>query len=121
MKLDGLWTVVFAKSEEDRANVVVAEEINRGGVLVLSGGRVYGGGISYFFVGDYNEQDGRIEMSITAKRYNDLVPGPFGGGTEARIEFRGNVSVDAMKLHGNVEGDPDARLLIVAERQHSID
>jgi hypothetical protein len=118
MAIDGLWTVVFARSEEDRADIIVSEESSAGGVLVLTGGRVYGGGISYYYVGEFNLNDNLIEMSITAVRYNEFVAGLLGDVDMARLSFEGIVSDDAMKLDGYLEDDPDRHLTIVAEQRH---
>src|SRR5262245_61366428 len=121
MGLNGLWTVDFATAEEEHANMVVSEELNRGAVLVFRDGRVHGGGISNYFVGTFKLNGERVEMTVNAVRYNDLVPGPFGTAKEARIIFRGILAGDTMKLDGHIEDNPQARLLIVARKRVDIE
>jgi hypothetical protein len=119
MSPDGLWTIEFAGAQQEAGNVVVSERINRGATLVLTGGRVYGGGISYYFVGTYRMQDRGISMAITAKRYNTLVPEIFGDVDEARLMFSGKVLDNSMSLDGSVEGDMSKRLVITAQRRET--
>ena len=120
MAAEGLWTIQFSMSEEDHGGMQVSEEINRGGILVLTGNRMYGGGISYYFVGTYEEKEIGISITLNATKYNDIVSGPFGAVDEVRIIFKGTVDGDAMKLHGHVEDEPSKTLVIEAERRTEI-
>lgn len=120
MSPDGLWTVEFAGSQQSAGNVVVSEKINRGGTLVLSGGKVYGGAISFYFVGTYKMRDRDISLAITATRYNDLVPGVFGETDEARLIFSGKVVDNSMSLEGQVEDDTSQRLIVTAQRRQTL-
>lgn len=120
MSPDGLWTVEFAGSQQSTGNVVVSEKINRGGTLVLSDGKVYGGAISFYFVGTYRMKDRDISLAITATRYNDLVPGIFGNAGEARLIFSGKVMDNSMSLEGQVEDNTAQRLIITAQRRQKL-
>ena len=62
MNIDGLWTVVF-KSAADSFG---------GGVVILDTTKVMGGDISYYYLGNYNYENGVIEMSIGVFRYNQI-------------------------------------------------
>ena len=117
MAIDGLWTVQFSKSEEDHGGIQLEEQINRGGILVFNRNRVYGGGISYYFVGTYKETSSGITITVNAMKYNDLVTGPFGTMDEVRFIFNGTVAGKTMKLHGHVEDQPDKKMFITAERR----
>jgi hypothetical protein len=120
MNIEGLWTVQFAKSEEEFGGLQVEEEVNRGGIFVLTDNRLYGGGISYYFVGTYKVAETGIEIIVNATKYNDIVPGPFGPVTEIRLIFRGVIDGDSMTLHGHVEDEPGKKLVIKAERKTAI-
>jgi hypothetical protein len=120
MSPDGLWTINFAGSQQKAANVVVSEQINRGGILVLTNGRVYGGAISYYFVGTYKAQGRGISLAVTATRYNELSPGPFGSLPEARLIFSGKVLDNSMSLEGHLEGDTGKSLIVTAERRQAL-
>ena len=120
MAAEGLWTVQFSMSEEDHGGMQVSEEINRGGILVLTGNRVYGGGISYYFVGTYEENGTGISITLNATKYNDIVVGPFGSVDEVRIIFTGNIDGDAMKLNGHLEDEPTKTFVIEAGRRAEI-
>ena len=121
MKADGLWAVLLSETEEFYENIQVGEQINRGGTLVLINGKVYGGGISYYFVGTYESGDATISMTLQAQKYNDLVPGIFGVADEARLIFSGTIDENYMKLHGHLEDDKDKMIFIKAQRQVDID
>ena len=113
---DGLWTIEFAGAQQSSGS----EKINRGGTLVLSNGHIYGGAISYYFVGTYKMKEREISMAITATRYNDLVPGVFGNAPETRLIFSGKVVDNSMSLDGQVEDDTSKRLMITAQRRHAL-
>ena len=117
MSAEGLWTIQFAQAEEDHGGIQVSEEINRGGTLVLTNNRIYGGGISYYFVGTYEESDAGISLTINATRYNDIVEGAFGPANEARLIFNGTLEGNTMTLNGNMEDEPDKKMIIRAERR----
>ncbi len=121
MSAEGLWTIQFAQTEEDHGGIQLSEEINRGGNLVLIGNKVYGAGISFYFVGTYEESDAGISITLNCTRYNDIIPGLFGPGDEARIIFTGRIDNDAMTLHGHIEDNPDKKLFINAERRSVLD
>jgi hypothetical protein len=117
MSAEGLWTIQFAQSEEDHGGIQVSEEVNRGGVLVLTNNKIYGGGVSFYFVGTYEESDAGISLTINATRYNDIVAAVFGTATEARLIFNGRIDGNEMTLNGNLEDEPDKRMIIKAERR----
>ena len=117
MSIEGLWTVEFLKSEEEHAGVQVEEQMARGGIFVLTGKRMYGGGLSYYFVGTYKMTDANIEITVNATQYNDIVPGPFGPVDELRLIFNGNVNGQSMVLHGHVEDDPNKKLILRAQQR----
>ncbi|MFT5395657.1 MAG: hypothetical protein ACI85N_000844 [Gammaproteobacteria bacterium] len=121
MKADGLWTVLFSETAEIIENIPVAEQINRGGTLVLINGKIYGGGISYYYAGTYEYDDSTISMTIQVKKYNDLVPGIFGISEGAMFVLFGTVDGDDMKLHGHPEDDKAKLIFIKAHRQIDID
>jgi len=120
MNAEGLWTIQFAQAEEDHGGIQVSEEVNRGGTLVLTSNRIYGGGISYYFVGTYEEKDTGISLTINCTKYNDIVSGFFGPADEARLIFNGRIEADTMTLQGNVEDEPDKKIIIKAERRATI-
>ena len=115
--LQGLWTISFSAAEESHAGVVVREDIERGGVFVLLDGRVYGGGISYFFVGKYSKKGPAIEMQVTAVRYNEIMTGIFGNDAEIKLVFTGSVAAETMVLHGHLLDSPGKRLDLMAVRR----
>jgi hypothetical protein len=121
MKIDGLWTILFSETAELIENIPVAEKINRGGNLVLINGKVYGGGISYYYAGTYESDDSTISMIIEAKKYNDLVPGIFGIPDKAMFILFGTIDENRMKLHGHLEDDKAKLIFIKAQRQIDID
>jgi len=120
MSAEGLWTVQFSKSEEEHGGLQVEEQINRGGIFILTGNSLYGGGLSFYFVGTYKTAGTGVEITLNATKYNDIVPGPFGAVTEARLIFKGEISGNSMTLRGHVEDEPNKKLVIKAERKTEI-
>ncbi len=121
MTAEGLWTIQCAQTEEDHGGIQISEEVNRGGNLVLIGNKVYGAGISFYFVGTYEESDAGISITLNCTRYNDIVPGQFGPANEARLIFMGRIDGETMELHGHIEDMPDNKLFIRAERRSVLD
>lgn len=117
MSVEGLWTIQFAKSEEEYGGLQVEEQLDRGGIFVLSGNRLLGGGLSFYFVGTYSASGSNIEITLNATRYNDLVSGQFGVLDEARLLFKGTINGNSMTLQGHVEDKPDSKMIIKAEHR----
>ena len=120
MAVEGLWTIQFSKSEETHGGIQVEEQMARGGIFVLTGNRMYGGGLSYYFMGAYKMTGANIELTVNATRYNEIVPGPFGSETEASLIFNGRVSGKSMVLKGHVQGDPGRKLVIEAQQRSEV-
>jgi hypothetical protein len=120
MTAEGLWTIQFAEAEEDFGGMQLNEEINRGGTLVLQNERVYGGGISYYFVGTYDLSDSGISLIINCTKYNDIVSGVFGPVDEVRILLNGIIDGETMTLHGHIEDEQNKKLKIKAERKSKL-
>jgi hypothetical protein len=121
MNFQGLWTVSFSAAEEAHMGITVREDIERGGVLVLLDGRVYGGGISYYFTGTYTGKGSAIEMQVIAARYNEIVAGIFGAQPRILLAFSGSVAGEKMVLHGHVQGSPDKRMDVMAVRRNILE
>ena len=121
MSAEGLWTIQFAQTEEDLGNVQVSEEINRGGNLVLIKNKLYGAGISYYFVGTYEETDAGISLTINCTRYNEIIPSQFGPNKEARLVFTGKIDEDTMTLNGHIEDQANIKLFIKAVKKADLD
>ena len=114
MRVEGLWTIQFSETAEDYGGMSVKESINRGGTLVLANGRVYGAGLSFFFVGRYEVEGNLLNLELTANRYNDLVEGALGVGDQAQLVFQGSIEGDEMKLKGRITDDEDKMIYIGA-------
>ena len=117
MSAEGLWTIQFAQAEEDHGGIQVSEDVTRGGTLFLTNNRIYGGGVSFYFVGTYEESDSGISMTINVTRYNDIVSGIFGTANEARLIFNGRIEGDEMMLSGNLEDEANKKMDVKATRR----
>ena len=120
MTADGLWTVKFASTEESRGGLELSEELQRGGLFVITGGNLYGGGISYYFHGTCDTEGKQVNMDVEAVRYNDLVPGQFGDRDRLQILFSGTVDGDDMTLAGECPDVYGVKLRIEARRRKPI-
>jgi hypothetical protein len=120
MAVEGLWTIQFSETEEFYENMQVGEQLNNGGTLLFTDNKVFGGGISFYFTGSYESGSSTISMTITATRYNDIVPGAFGVSNEAALSFSGTISDNIMKLHGSLDNDKNKMIYIGAEKRADI-
>lgn len=120
MSADGLWTINFATAEESHKGLTVSEEINRGGILVISGGHVYGGGISFYYVGSCTEKQGELELDLQATRYNELVESAWGKYARIHLVARGKVQGDMLNLDVSVTENPGFKLKLTAQRRLNI-
>jgi hypothetical protein len=120
MSAEGLWTIQFAQAEEDHGGIQVSEDVTRGGTLVLTNNRIYGGGVSFYYVGTYEESDSGISLTINATRYNDIVSGAFGTANEARLIFNARIEGDEMTLNGNMEDEANKKMVVKATRRAAI-
>ena len=117
MEIDGLWTVQFTSLRERHGGLPVEEEVARGGVFVITDGRVLGGGISYYFVGTACADGATIELQLHATRYNDFVTGLFDAGAQVQISAHGELRDDRMVLDAFVPGLANASIHIEATRR----
>ena len=120
MAAEGLWTVQFSETEEFYDNLQVGEQINRGGIIVLTNSKVFGGGISYYFTGSYESGGSTISIKLTATRYNEIVSGMFENDTGGRISLSGTINDNKMKLHGYLENDKNKMIYIEAHKRSDI-
>jgi len=120
MSVEGLWTIQFSETEEFYGNIQVGEEINRGGVFVLTNNKIYGGGISFYHTGTYDTTGATINMKIISRRYNDLVSGAFEQSDEVALSFSGTVDDGKMKLHGFLDDDKNKMMFIHADKRADI-
>jgi len=120
MSAEGLWTIQFAQSEEDHGGIQISEEVNRGGNLVLISNKVYGAGISFYFIGTYEETEVGISLTINSTKYNDIVDSPFGPVNEARLVFMGTIDGNMMTLHGHIEDHPHKKIFIQAQQRSEL-
>lgn len=120
MNVEGLWTIQFSETKEFYENLQVGEQINRGGTLVFNEGKVFGGGISYYFIGTYESGDSTISISLKSTRYNDLVQGPFGDATEGNISLKGTINDNRMELHGFLDNDKSKMIYIFTHKRADI-
>jgi T3SS negative regulator,GrlR len=67
MALDGLWIVQFT-----------AKDIFGSGVVVFSGGKLFGGETGFYYVGSY-ESDGKVvQARVMVRNFDPSIPSGFG-------------------------------------------
>jgi hypothetical protein len=67
MSIEALWTVNFATAAGAGNGIVIFET-----------GRIFGGDANYFWVGDYNVQNGRITANLNVSNYSGVPYSVFG-------------------------------------------
>lgn len=108
--LPGLYSIVFA-----------APGGNAGiGLVVADKGKLHGGDLSYLYRGTYETDGSSLKARIHVSHYRgqpNSILGPLGNFT---LVLSGNASDTRFSLSGQVEGNPQLMISIVAERQAAL-
>ena len=105
--IDGLWTVQFR-----------ADNQNSGmGVLFITQEKFYGGDASYFWTGNFLEENSKIQGEVAVENYSGSPNSVFGLRQKFRIKLEGRVEVPVMELQGYVVEDPRLKIAIRCDKR----
>jgi T3SS negative regulator,GrlR len=101
--IDGIYHVTFSSNSNDFG----------AGIAVFKGNSINGGDHGYLYTGTKNGQDGQFNSTLTIKQWNPSVQSVFGPVKEFVLEINGTSSSDnSFVAHGNINGQPEAKITI---------
>ena len=115
MNIEALWAIQFSGTNLARA-------VSSGGVLVVHGGKVFGGDTWEWYTGTYDrdQKTGQITFRIKTGIHSTIGGESIFGGPLKPLKLVGNaeVSADMRKLYAKltVEGDPRMRMDAILSR-----
>jgi len=107
MSIEALWTVNFATAGGAGNGIVIFET-----------GRIFGGDANYFWVGDYDVQNGRITASLNVSNYSGVPYSVFGQLMNLRLKLEAALPSttgvgQVVEARGHMEGHPDQVIVLM--------
>jgi T3SS negative regulator,GrlR len=107
MSVEALWTVNFATAGGAGNGIVVFET-----------GRIFGGDANYYWVGEYDLQNGRITANLNVSNYSGLPYSVFGQLMNFRLSLNADLPATTargvtMEARGHMEGNPNQVILMM--------
>lgn len=108
--LEALWSVEFVSNVQGVG----------AGVAVLETGRVLGGDGQYYYVGNYESNNGVAKAIIKVTHYAGPPNSVFGQIKEFNLILEGKPSEKAFELHGHVQENPSLKIGIRLTRRSEL-
>ena len=105
--LNGLWTVEFSSA----LNIVGK------GVLVLSGGRLFGGDSGYYYSGNFEVDSNTVSGTFDATRFDINSVSVFGDIGDFSLSFKGTVSGATIDGLANLTDKPSMKMRFVCKKK----
>ena len=105
--LNGLWTVEFSSA----LNIVGK------GVLVLSGGRLFGGDSGYYYSGSFEVDGSTVSGTIDATRFDINSVSVFGDIGDFSLSFEGTVSKAAIDGWAKLKDEPSVKIRFLCNKK----
>jgi hypothetical protein len=107
MSIEALWTVNFATAAGAGNGIVIFET-----------GRIFGGDGHYFWVGDYDVQNGRIMANLNVSNYSGMPYSVFGQMMNFRLKLEAllpavTTSGVTVEARGYVDGNPNQMIVMI--------
>jgi len=115
MSIEAVWAVQFS-------GVNFARAASSGGVIIVHGGRVFGGDTWQWYTGTYDrdQKTGQLTFRIKTGVHNTIGGESMFGGPLEPLKLVGNVEISAdmrnMYAKLTVEGDPHMRIDAILSR-----
>ena len=101
MSVEGLWSLFFKSNVGGEG----------GGVVVFETGRILGGDMSYYYLGDYKIDNGQVMGKVRVTHYQGEPSSIFGRASEFDLKIGGKLSGTQVgstnTLTGEVIGRPN--------------
>lgn len=108
--IEALWTVEFLSSG---GNVGA-------GVAIFETNRVFGGDVSYYYLGDYQTKNDEITANIKVTHYFGPPSSIFGQLKEFTIHLSGKIEVPVMTASGYLKEDPKLKIVVRCTRRANL-
>lgn len=101
--IEGLYSVTFGTPAGDVG----------GGVVVFSSGKVQGGDLTYFYVGDLTSTGtDMIDAVVHVEKYQEAGESVFGNLRSFQLHLNGRAFETNFVLSGQIVGNPSARITV---------
>ena len=108
--MDGLWVVEFWSSLG----------LFGRGVMVLSGQRILGGDVGYYYVGRCTFDDGKINGEVDVIRFDPNTISVFGDIESFTLSLDGTISGSDFKAQATSDSFPDLQMQIKGNKREDL-
>jgi hypothetical protein len=100
--IEALWTVEFISNQ---GNIGA-------GVVIFETNRIFGGDVSYYYLGNYEIKDDIINAKVKVTHYAHEPLSIFGGLKEFTIHLSGKVQVPVATVSGYLLENPTQKIVV---------
>ncbi len=107
---NGLWTLEFTSA------------LNRygRGVLVITNGRILGGDDGYYYTGNCEINDNRINAVITVIKYDQNSVSVFGNINHFELILDGEIQENNFEAIGTIANNPQAQIRVIGTKKEDL-
>jgi hypothetical protein len=105
--IEALWTIEFVSTE---GNIGA-------GVVIFETNRVFGGDVSFYYLGSYEVKNGELTSRVKVTHYFGEPLSIFGTLKEFTIYLSGKIEVPVMTARGYLEEDPKLKIAVRCTRR----
>jgi len=105
--IEALWTVEFISTQESIG----------AGVVVFETNRIFGGDVSYYYLGNYEIKNGQLTSKIKVTHYFGKPSSIFGELKKFTIRLSGKIEAPVMMAHGYLEENPELKIVVRCTRR----
>ena len=107
---DGLWTVEF---------ISTIQRYGRG-VLVFNQGRLLGGDDGYYYSGNCDIHEKKIQGSVNVIKYDKNSISVFGNISHFQLTFSGEIDENRFEAVGKIANNPQAQIKIIGTKKEDL-
>jgi hypothetical protein len=105
--IEALWTLEFVSTE---GNIGA-------GVVIFETNRIFGGDVSYYYLGEYETKNNKITAKVKVTHYFGPPSSVFGELKEFTIYFSGDIEVPVMTAFGYLKENPNQKIVVRCTRR----
>jgi hypothetical protein len=107
--MEGFWLAQFQTAQDAGA-----------GVVVFFKGEVFGGDSRYYYLGTYEEKNGKVSGKIEVTHFSGPPSSVFGNQKRLRLQVSGIYSGPKMILDGHLTNDPNQTIKIHLTKRENL-
>jgi hypothetical protein len=105
--IEALWTVEFISTEGNFG----------AGVVIFETNRIFGGDVSYYYLGTYEVKNDQLTSKVKGTYYFGEPLSIFGELKEFTIHLSGKIEVPVMTARGYLEENPSLKIAVRCTRR----